>query len=278
MKKFQILVDSSSDLQNDFLDDKNIAFKVVPLSILANNIEYIDDDDVCIDDMLDNMHKCKKNTSACPSPQSFLQEFENAEFTFVVTITSKLSGCYNSAVVAQNSYHSPGNIFVIDSKAVSGTQILIVEKLISLINKGLSYDEICEKILLFRDKKSLFFILQKFDNLINNGRMNKIAGLIANTLVIRPICVARDGEIAIAKKVIGIKNAFFKLIQMIKEKYQENPENHKKLIISHCKNEEDANFLKNEIEKVCNFDKIEIIPMKGLCSFYALEKGLILCM
>lgn len=277
MKKFQILADSASDLTNAYLDDENISFKVVPLTILANNNEYVDDDNIDIDAMLDDMHKCKKNTSACPAPQSFLQEFDKAEYTFVVTITAKLSGCYNAAVVAKNSYDKPDNVFVIDSKATGGTEILLVDRLVKLIRQGLSYEEICQKIIEYRDKKSLFFILQKFDNLINNGRMSKIAGLIANTLVIRPICIAKEGEIAIAKKVMGLKNAFSKLIQMIKEKFQQEPENREKLIISHCKNEEDANFLKEEISKVCEFKEIEVRPMGGLCSFYALEKGLILC-
>ncbi|MBE7074294.1 MAG: DegV family protein [Clostridiales bacterium] len=277
MKKFQILVDSASDLSNSYLQGEDIPFKVIPLTILANNKEYIDDDNIDIDAMLTDMHKCKKNTSACPAPQSFLQEFENAEYTFIVTITSKLSGCYNAAVVAKNSHSKPENIFVVDSKATCGTEILIIDKLVKLIKEGLSYEEICEKIVAYRDKKSLFFILQKFDNLINNGRMSKIAGLIASTLVIRPICIAKEGEIAMLKKVIGIKNAFSKLIQLIKDRFHEEPENREKLIITHCKNEQDANYLKDEIAKVCDFKEIEVRPMKGLCSFYALEKGLILC-
>lgn len=277
MKKFQILVDSASDLSNSYLQGEDIPFKVVPLTILANNNEYVDDDNIDVDAMLADMHACKKNTSACPAPNSFLQEFDNAEYTFIVTITAKLSGCYNAAVVAKNSYDKPDNIFVIDSKATGGTEILLVDKLVKLIKQGLSYQEICEKIIEYRDKKSLFFILQKFDNLINNGRMSKIAGLIASTLVIRPICIAKEGEIAILKKVIGIKNAFAKLIQLIKDRFQEEPENREKLIITHCKNEEDANYLKEEISKVCDFKEIEVRPMQGLCSFYALEKGLILC-
>ena len=277
MKKFQILVDSASDLYNNYLDKKDIAFKVIPLTVLANEKDYVDDDNVDIDAMLADMHACKKNKSACPAPNSFMEEFDNAEYTFIVTITSKLSGCYNAAVVAKNSYEKPDNIFVIDSKATSGTEILLVDKLVSLIEKGLSYEEICEKIINYRDKKSLFFILQKFDNLINNGRMSKIAGFIANTLAIKPICIAKEGEIAIAKKVIGIKNAFRNLIQMIKDRFNSEDGGKEKLIISHCKNEEDALYLKEEISKVCDFKEIEIVPMKGLCSFYALEKGLILC-
>lgn len=275
MKKFQILVDSASDLKNNYLDGSDIGFKVIPLTVLAGDKEFIDNDEVDIDEMLKTMHASKKSSSACPAPQSFLDEFDKAEYTFIVTITAKLSGCYNAAVVAKDSYEKPQNIHVIDSKAVSGTEILIVNKLVKLINEGLEFDEIVKKIEEYRDGKSLWFILQKFDNLINNGRMSKIAGIIANTLVIRPICIAAEGEIKILKKIIGIKNAFNKLVALIKEKKKDFSQD--TLIITHCKAEAEANELKSNIEKTCNFKEIQIRPMRGLCSYYALEKGVILC-
>ena len=225
--------------------------------------------------MLDDMHASKKSSSACPAPESFLKEFDNAEYTFIVTITSKLSGCYNSAVVAKNSYSKPENICVIDSKAVSGTEILLVDRLVELIKQDLPYQQICEEINAYRDKKSLYFILQKFDNLVNNGRMSKIAGLIASKLVIRPICIAHEGEIKMAKKIIGIKNAFSKLVQMISEKAKDFSK--ETLIIKHCYAEEEANYIKSDLEKQCNFKEIRVQAMRGLCSYYALEKGLIIC-
>ncbi len=274
--KYQILVDSASDLMSDYLVDSEIGFKVVPLTINVGEKEYVDNDSLDIQKMLDDMHANKKSSSACPAPESFMREFDNAEYTFIVTITSKLSGCYNSAVVAKNSYSKPENICVIDSKAVSGTEILIVDKLVELIKQGLSYQKIIEQINAFRDKKSLFFILQKFDNLVNNGRMSKIAGLIASKLVIRPICIAYEGEIKIAKKIIGIKNTFSKLVQMICEKAKDFSK--ETLIITHCYTEEEANLIKSDLEKKCNFKEIRILSMRGLCSYYALEKGLIFCL
>ncbi len=275
MNKFQILVDSASDLKNDYLAGLDIGFKVIPLTVLAGDKEFVDDDNINIDEMLDAMHSSKKSTSACPAPQSFLEEFDKAEHTFVVTITAKLSGCYNSAMVAKQSYEHGENVHIVDSKATCGTEVLIVNRLVKLIQEGLSFEEIIAKIEEYRDSKSLWFILQKFDNLINNGRMSKIAGLIASTLVIRPICIAHEGEIKILKKIIGIKNAFSKLIQLIKEKKQDYSED--TLIISHCKAESEALALKEDISKTCNFKEIQIMPMKGLCSYYALEKGVILC-
>ncbi len=273
--KYQILVDSASDLLSDYCKDENIGFKVIPLTINVNDKEYVDNDSLNIEEMLKDMHSTKKSSSACPAPQSFLQEFDNAEYTFIVTITSKLSGCYNAACVAKNSYSKPENIHVIDSKAVSGTEILIVDKLIELIRQDLSFEEIKKEIDEYRDKKSLYFILQKFDNLVNNGRMSKIAGIIASKLVIRPICIAHEGEIKMAKKIIGIKNAFMKMVQMICEKAKDYSKD--TIIITHCFAEEEANFIKHDLEEKCNFKEIRVLPMRGLCSYYALEKGIIVC-
>lgn len=273
--KYQILVDSASDLKNDYIKDENIGFKVIPLTILAGDKEYIDNDDINIDNLLEDMHAAKKTSSACPAPESFLQEFDKAEYTFIVTITAKLSGCYNAAVVAKNSHSKPENVHVVDSKATSGTEILIVDKLVKLINEGKEFNEIVDEIEKFKNKKSLHFILQKFDNLVANGRMSKIAGLIASKLIIRPICIAEEGEIKVVKKVFGIKNAFAKMIEMIKEKCVRPEE--ETLIISHCKADEEAEQVKTDIQKVCNFKEIRIVPMKGLCSYYALEKGVIVC-
>lgn len=275
MKKFQILVDSASDLKNGYIQDENIGFKVIPLIVLTDEKEHIDNDELDVKQMLKDMHEAKRTSSACPSPESFLQEFDKAEHTFIVTITAKLSGCYNSAVVAKNSYSKPENIHVIDSKATSGTEVLIVDKLVKLIKEGKEFNEIVEIIEKFKEKKMLHFILQKFDNLIANGRMSKIAGLIAKTLIIRPICIAEEGEIKVCKKVVGVKNAFAKMIEMIKEKCT-HPEE-ETLIISHCEAEEEALQVKTDIEKVCKFKEIRIMPMRGLCSYYALEKGIIVC-
>ena len=75
MKKFQIIVDSASDLKSDYLQDEEIGFSVVPLTINVSDREYVDNDNIEIEKMLKDMHESKKSSSACNAPQSFLQEF-----------------------------------------------------------------------------------------------------------------------------------------------------------------------------------------------------------
>ena len=84
-----------------------------------------------------------------------------------------------------------------------------------------------------------------------------------------------DGEIKIIKKIIGSKQLFPKLAMMIKDVLKGDKE--RKIIISHCNGEKEAEELKLNLEKICDAKNIKIIPMKALTSYYALEKGIIVC-
>ena len=84
-----------------------------------------------------------------------------------------------------------------------------------------------------------------------------------------------DGEIKIIKKIIGSKQLFPKLAMMIKDVLKGDKE--RKIIISHCNGEKEADELKINLEKICDAKNIKIISMKALTSYYALEKGIIVC-
>lgn len=276
MKKFQIIVDSASDLDSKYVKNKDIGFRVVPLTITIGDKNYVDDDNINVDEMLESLHKYKGKTStACPSPEAFSKYYTDAENTFVVTISSKLSGTYNAACLGAKELENDSNfkIHVIDSKLVSGAEELIVDKLVELIKKGLEFNDIVTEIDKFRDERQLFFTLAKFDNLIANGRMSKIVALIAKTLIIRPVCKGVEGEIKVIEKVIGVNNAFKKMATFISKAVQTFKD--KVLIINKCKADNECEQLVKLIKENCDFKEIRIKETKGLCSFYALEKGLI---
>ena len=103
--KFKIIVDSSSNLTNDYLKNENdIGFAVAPLTIRFDNKEYVDDEKLDVHQMLIDLSKSKDNAkSSCPSPQDFLNHLEGATHYFIFTISSKLSGSYNSALIAKDN-------------------------------------------------------------------------------------------------------------------------------------------------------------------------------
>ena len=91
--KYKIVVDSSSDLSKDYIKDSNIGFEVVPLTIRANCVDFVDNENLNVDEMLDAMHASKtKSTTSCPSSEYFKKSYEEAEYVICITISSKISG------------------------------------------------------------------------------------------------------------------------------------------------------------------------------------------
>lgn len=270
--KYKIVVDSSSDLTNDYIKDEHVGFEVVPLTINVDKDNFVDDCNLNVDEMLDAMHSCKsKATSACPSCGSFCESFKEAEYVICITMTSKLSGTYNSAYLG--SKDCGGRVHVVDSKATAGVMCLLVDKAYELIKKDLSFERICELLEEYKNSLNLLFVLDTFENLVKAGRMSKIAAFVANALYIRPLCMAKEGVIDVYEKPRTRKGALNRLVETIGTLCK-NMEN-KKCIISHCKSKEDAEKLKLMIESQYNFKEVMISEMRGLCSFYALENGII---
>ena len=119
-----------------------------------------------------------------------MKAFEGADNIIVVTITGTLSGSHNSAQVAKKLYledNPATNIHVIDSLSAGGEVDLLVQKLNQLIGSGLSFDEIVQEITNYQSKTKLLFVLAKVDNLVKNGRLNKLIGTVVGLLNIRMV-------------------------------------------------------------------------------------------
>ena len=268
--KFKIVADSSCDLRKDCINDKDVGFDIVPLTINIDNESFVDDENLDISKMLVSIKNSKEAAkTSCPSPYFFNKSYEQAEHVFVVTISSKLSGTYNSAYLG--SIDSNSKVHVIDSKGTSGMMVLLVDKLYELIKKGLSFDEIKDLIDEYQKTLNLFFVLDKFDNLVKNGRMSKLTAIAATALFIKPLCLAIDGQIGIYEKPRTMKSALIRLVHNIGEKCN----NFSKCVITHCNNIENADLVKKMILEKYDFKEVVIIDMKGLCPFYALENGII---
>lgn len=271
--KYKIVVDSSSNLYSDYIKDENIGFDVIPLTLIVEDNVFVDDDNINTNELLKTLNESnKKPQSSCPSPYEFHKSFQDAENIFVITISSKLSGCYNVANLVAKSFENK-NIYVIDSKGTAGTMILLVDKIYELIKKELSFAEIIKQIEEYKNTLNLLFVLNKFDNLVKNGRVKKTIALIAKALIIKPLCIASDGDIKIYEKVRTYKGVLKRLVLTIGKLTKDF--SNKTCIICYTQNKDDAISLQKEIQQFYKFKEIKILENKGLCSFYALEKGVI---
>ncbi len=271
--KFKIVADSSSETKNI----KDVPFSLAPLKIITAKKEYLDDDNLNVTEMVEELSSYKgKSSTACPSVEDWMSRFDNADYVFCVTITSGLSGSYNSANIAKSEYEesNPGKkVFVVDSLSAGPALKLIIEKLAYYIKRGLEFDEICEKIIYYREKLGTLFVLQSMRNLANNGRVSPIAAKAAGILGIRAIGKASDeGTIELLDKARGPKNALNSVLSYMEKMGWKGGA----VKISHCNNLAAANELKVRLEEKFKAIKTEIINCKALCSFYAENGGLII--
>ena len=269
---FKIVSDSSCDIFN--LD--GIEFNSVPLKIIAGKEEFCDIENADVSKMITFLKGYKdKSGSSCPSSAEWLDAFSGADEIFAITITSGLSGSYNAACVAKEMYmekNPESKVYIIDSLSTGPEMTLIIEKIKELHNEGKTFEEIKEEIDNYKKSTGLIFMLESLKNLANNGRVSHAVATVANILGIRLIGKASDeGTLEPLVKSRGEKKAISNLLKaMTEEGYMG-----KKVIISHCFNEECANMLKQKISELFLSADIKIQRTGMLCSFYAEEGGLL---
>lgn len=280
MTKWQIVADSSCDLFDGALDRENIAFSTVPLKIIVGDREFIDREGTDPQEMLRAM-KCYSgaSSSACPSPEEFAEQFRRADISFAVTMTGSLSGTYNSAMQAKRMVleeFPEKKIHVVDTKSTSGSLVLTARRIISLIEEGKSFEEIVPLADEYGNNSRILFSLTGFDNLIKNGRMSRIAGIMASALHIRPIGLNPNGVIEIVDKPRGEKKAIEHMVEMMKKYGYKSGD---PIVLSHCNNPDGAKAMCELIKSEYGASDNDITVLKCACltSFYAGEKGLLLC-
>lgn len=268
---YKIVSDSSSDI----LNIEGINFESVPLTILTENKEYVDDKNLDVDEMVNDLREYQgKSQTSCPSTGRYIESFNGNDEIYVVTITSKLSGSYNSAVLAKNMYledHPNAKIHVFDSLSTGPEMKLLIEKIIELKNNGCSFEEVVEKASAYLESTELFFCLESIHNLAVNGRVSKLADIATRLLNIRIIGKAKEGVLHMLNKCMGAKKALRTMFEFIKEKC-----NGVKIRIAHVNNIHFAENLKNLILTAFQNAQIEIYKSTGLCSYYAEEGGVLI--
>jgi len=269
---FKIIADSSADL----LELEGAEFQSVPLKIITSQKEYVDDASLDVEAMIADLLKYKGTSkTSCPNVGDWKNAFGDAENIFAVTITSNLSGSYNSAALAMNDYlaeHPDRSGYVIDTLSVGPESVLIVEKLRELISSKLHFEEIKNKIIEYKTKTHLIFSLDSLRNLANNGRVSFAVAKIAGLLGIRIVGKASDeGTLEITDKARGTDRALSDILKnMLSTGYTGG-----KVRIHHCQNIGAAEKLSSMIKEKFQKATIFIQETRGLCSFYAEAGGLL---
>lgn len=268
---YKIVSDSSSNLLQG-----TQWYQSVPLKILGQQ-EYIDDGSQDIAEMVHHLKHFKgKSSSSCPNVSDWLDAFEGHQCIFAVTITQRLSGSYNAAVQAANTYreeHPDARIFVIDSMAAGPEMAMIVDKIRTLMDQGLDPDQVMEQVKDYQGHLYTLFCLESLTNLARNGRVNPTVAKLAGVLGIRVCGEAQQGQIVPIHKARGAKKALNTLVEMIVERgFQDGC----LLRVAHCFAPETAQALGDAILEKFPNARFQMETTGVLCSYYAEQGGLMI--
>ena len=273
--RYQIVSDSSSNIFH--VEGAN--YTTVPMKIIAGDKEYIDAPGTNVRGMVDDLRAYKgKSGSSCANAQEWLDAFGDADMVFGVTISRNLSGSFNAAEAAAREFaeeHPNAKIHIFDTLSAGPEMAMVTEKIVELIDRGLSFEEIVAGVREYQNHCHILFCLESMNNLARNGRVNPAVAKIASVLGIRACGDAQNGQIIPTQKPRGQKKATETLVSMIRERGFTNSS---WLRIAHCFGENQAQLLIDALKKDFPDARYTVEPTGVLCSFYAEEGGLMIAM
>lgn len=214
MEKIKIITDSTLDLPAELIREKDI--EVLPLLINFGEESYLDGVEITTKEMIDKINATGVlPTTAQVTPNRFEESFkkylDEGYKIVALTLSSDMSGTYQSACIAKDMLESD-DIIVIDSRNVTSGLGLLVLKACELRDKGLGIKEIEEGILKAIPKVKCSLNFESLENLVRGGRLSKTAGTIGSVLGLRLILEIKDGKMSVKDKVRGSKKALKKLV------------------------------------------------------------------
>ena len=200
----KIIIDSTADVRGEIRDK----FIIVPLTVSFGEEQFVDGVTINHRQFYEKLVESDvMPTTSQPSPEAFERVFrelvENGDEAVVLTISSSLSGTYQSATIARENFE--GKIFVVDTRSVAIGSGILAELALSLANEGFSAREIAERITKERENVRVIALLDTLEYLKRGGRISKTVAFAGGLLSIKPVLCIMDGEIAILGKARGSK-------------------------------------------------------------------------
>lgn len=274
---FKIVVDSCCDLTGQMLKDPR--FIKVPLTIRSNGSSFIDNETFDQADLLWAMKQSEEAPStACPSPQSYLDAYQGPEEedVYVVTLSALLSGSHNSAEQARmlmEEDHPNKNVYVFNSCSASSGEVLVALKVRELAESGAPFKHVVREVEQFIYQMQTMFVLETLENLRKNGRLTRLQSVITGALKIKLLMGATpEGEICKLGQMLSMKQALSKMV----DRMANDPAHAgRTLAICHCNCLDRAFQVKAMAEQRCKFAHILILEAGGITSVYANDGGIV---
>ena len=211
--KTRIIVDSTADL----LPEIKNRVHTVPLTVHFGEEEYIDGVNIDHKTFYEKLIESDVlPTTSQATPNAFMKEFQKAkdagESAVVLTISSKLSGTYQSAMIAADDFE---NIYVVDSGSAAMGSGILTELALRLVDEGMDAKTIAEKLEEEKKKIVIVALVDTLEYLKKGGRVSKTVAFAGGVLNIKPVLSVVDGEISMLGKARGSKMGNNLLVQEI---------------------------------------------------------------
>ena len=211
----RIIVDSSTDVSEKYREK----IQFVPLTVRFGDKEYLDGVELSKHQFYEMLVESDVlPTTSQATPAAFADCFEAiasaGDSAVVITLSSKLSGTYQSAVLATEDYP---NIYVVDSQSVAiGTGVL-AQYAVELAQQGMGAEEIAQELTQQREKVCVVALLDTLEYLKKGGRISKTVAFAGGMLNIKPVVTIQDGAVALIGKARGSRNGNNLLVEKIRE-------------------------------------------------------------
>ena len=212
----RIILDSTADLPQALKS----RFTIVPLPLFFGEEEYLDG--VTIDHKTFYEKLIESDvlpTTSQPTPDAFAQAYQAATAdgseALVITLSSQLSGTYQSACIAAEDF--PGKVRVVDSLSAAIGAGALAQLALSLADEGLNAEAIAQELERQRENLQVIAMVGTLEYLKRGGRISKTAAIAGELLSIKPVIGIREGKVAILGKARGSKQGNNLLIKLIQE-------------------------------------------------------------
>ena len=275
-RHIKILTDGSCDLPKEVIERVNPG--IIGINVCFGEESYIGGIEIDEKTFYEKMKTSKElPKTSSPSPDRFIEAYTcEEEEILVFTLTSKLSGTYNNALLAKNMYleENPGKrIEVIDTQSGSIGVALMILKCHELIEQGKSMDEILLEIEKYKKDIIFFGALDTLENAIKGGRVNPLAGKVMNVLNLKVIIRIEEGLVKPIDKARGGVNSIKKALDYVKSNIDN--EDDKTIIIAHANCPEKADKIKAIIEENSNFKEILIASIGPIMGTFTAEGAIL---
>ena len=214
MKNIKIITDSAADITDNSRDD----LIVLPMTITFGDTEYKDGVNLTHREFFEKLVETDElPTTSQISPYEFeevYKQLSDDEEAVVITMSSKLSGTYQSACIAASEYP---NVHVVDSENVTVGEHALVEYALRLKDGESDVLQIVESLEKHKKDIRLVALVDTLEYLQKGGRISKVTALVGGLLSIKPVIAITDGEVAILGKARGSKQGNNLLVQQINE-------------------------------------------------------------